>query len=48
MYLWYIVYLTERDMELAKKYDMKVSHNTASNMYLSSGVAPVPEMLKKE
>lgn len=41
------VYLTEEDMELAKKYDMKVSHNTASNMYLSSGVAPVPEMLKK-
>ncbi len=34
-------------MELTKKYDMKVSHNTASNMYLSSGVAPVPEMLKK-
>ncbi|HBF5309042.1 TPA: amidohydrolase [Clostridioides difficile] len=41
------VYLTEKDMELTKKYDMKVSHNTASNMYLSSGVAPVPEMLKK-
>lgn len=41
------VYLTEEDMELTKKYDMKVSHNTASNMYLSSGVAPVPEMLKK-
>jgi 5-methylthioadenosine/S-adenosylhomocysteine deaminase len=41
------VYLTEEDMEFAKKYDMKVSHNTASNMYLSSGVAPVPEMLKK-
>ncbi|WMM25036.1 amidohydrolase [Tissierella sp. MB52-C2] len=41
------VYLTEEDMELTKKYDMKVSHNTASNMYLSSGVAPVPQMLKK-
>lgn len=41
------VYLTEEDMELTKKYDMKISHNTASNMYLSSGVAPVPEMLKK-
>lgn len=41
------VYLTEEDMELTKKYDMKVSHNTASNMYLSSGVAPVPEMLEK-
>ncbi len=41
------VYLTEEDMELTKKYDMKVSHNTASNMYLSSGVAPIPEMLRK-
>lgn len=40
-------YLTEEDMELTKKYDMKVSHNVASNMYLSSGVAPIPEMLKK-
>lgn len=40
-------YLTERDMEMAKKYDMKVSHNVCSNMYLSSGVAPVPEMLRK-
>lgn len=41
------VYLTEEDMEMTKKYDMKISHNTASNMYLSSGVAPIPEMLKK-
>ena len=39
-------HLTERDMEMAKKYDMKVSHNVCSNMYLSSGVAPVPEMLR--
>lgn len=41
------VYLTEEDMEMTKKYDMKISHNTASNMYLSSGVAPIPEMLEK-
>ena len=41
------VYLTEEDMELTKKYDMKVSHNTASNMYLSSGVAPVPSNVKE-
>lgn len=41
------VYLTDKDMEMFKKYDIKVSHNTASNMYLSSGVAPVPKMLKK-
>lgn len=40
-------YLTARDMEMAKKYDMKISHNVCSNMYLSSGVAPVPELLQK-
>lgn len=39
-------YLTGRDMEMAKKYDMKVSHNVCSNMYLSSGVAPIPELLR--
>ncbi len=39
------VYLTERDMRMAQYYDMKVSHNTVSNMYLSSGVAPIPRML---
>lgn len=39
-------YLTDRDIMVAKKHDLKVSHNTASNMYLSSGVAPVPDMLK--
>ncbi|MEG0228509.1 MAG: amidohydrolase family protein, partial [Lachnospiraceae bacterium] len=38
-------YLTEKDMEMAKKHDIKVSHNVCSNMYLSSGVAPIPELL---
>ena len=31
---------------MAKKYDMKVSHNVCSNQYLSSGVADVPKMLR--
>lgn len=39
------VYLTERDIRMARYYDMKVSHNPVSNMYLSSGVAPVPRMI---
>lgn len=39
-------YLTERDMKMAQQYDMKISHNVCSNMYLSSGVAPIPELLK--
>ncbi len=38
-------YLTERDIQMAKEYDMKISHNVCSNMYLSSGVAPIPELL---
>lgn len=41
------VYLTESDMDKAAHYDIKVSHNPVSNMYLASGVAPVPEMLKR-
>ena len=41
------VYLTEEDMKLTKKYDMKVSHNTASNMYLSSGGCPSTRDAKK-
>jgi 5-methylthioadenosine/S-adenosylhomocysteine deaminase len=41
------VYLTERDMRMARHHDMKVSHNTISNMYLSSGVAPVPAMIER-
>lgn len=40
------VYLTKYDMEKAGVYGMKVSHNPVSNMYLASGVAPIPEMLK--
>ena len=39
-------YLTDRDIAMAKKYDMKVSHNVCSNQYLSSGVADVPKMLR--
>lgn len=41
------VYLTPEDIDKAAYYNMSVSHNTASNMYLSSGVAPVPTMLEK-
>lgn len=40
------VCVDDEDIEMLKKYDIKVSHNVASNMYLASGVAPIPEMLK--
>ncbi len=39
-------YLTDRDIAMAKAHDMKISHNVCSNMYLSSGVAPIPKFLR--
>ncbi|QGP91229.1 Atrazine chlorohydrolase [Neomoorella glycerini] len=39
------VYLTPREIRMARDYDARVSHNPVSNMYLSSGVAPIPLML---
>ena len=41
------VQMTESDIELFSKYDVKVSHNPVSNMILASGVAPVPQFLEK-
>ena len=40
------VYLTDRDIRMAKEHDLKVSHNPVSNMYLSSGVARIPKMIE--
>ncbi|MFT7220071.1 MAG: 5-methylthioadenosine/S-adenosylhomocysteine deaminase [Candidatus Azotimanducaceae bacterium] len=33
------------DIEILKQSDTKVSHNPCSNLYLGSGIAPIPEML---
>lgn len=41
------VHLSEKEIEIIKKYDVKISHNPASNMKLASGVSPVDTMLKK-
>jgi len=41
------VNMTPEDFSLFQQYDIKVSHNPVSNMILASGVAPVPEMLKR-
>jgi 5-methylthioadenosine/S-adenosylhomocysteine deaminase len=41
------VAVTEEDIEMIKKYDIKVSHNVISNMFLASGIAPIPEMMQK-
>ncbi|MEW5818313.1 MAG: amidohydrolase [Spirochaetota bacterium] len=40
------VYLTEKDMKTAGTHGLKISHNPVSNMYLASGIAPVPEMIE--
>jgi 5-methylthioadenosine/S-adenosylhomocysteine deaminase len=34
------------DIALLRRHETKVSHNPCSNMYLASGLAPIPEMLK--
>jgi 5-methylthioadenosine/S-adenosylhomocysteine deaminase len=41
------VVLTAEDINLLHQYDVKVAHNPESNMKLASGIAPIPELLKK-
>lgn len=36
---------SDRDIRQMKAFDVKVAHNPCSNMYLASGVAPIPQML---
>lgn len=35
-----------RDIRLLRRHDVKVAHQAASNGYLASGTAPIPEMLQ--
>lgn len=41
------VHLTDDDIDLLKEKNVKVAHNPESNMKLASGMAPVPDLLKK-
>jgi len=41
------VALTDKDMAIMKRKDVKVSHNPISNLKLASGISPVPKMLRK-
>lgn len=41
------VHLDDKDIEIIKKYNIRVAHNPGSNMKLASGVAPVPRLLKE-
>jgi len=44
--LVHCVHLTPEEIRRAAELDVKISHNAVSNMYLASGVAPVPDMLR--
>ena len=39
------VWLNDRDIRLLKTNDVKVAHNPSTNMFLASGVAPIPKMI---
>ena len=41
------VWLDQNEIDLIKKYDVKVSHNPCSNMKLASGASPIGELLKQ-
>jgi len=41
------VVLTDDDIDLLKRFDVKVAHNPESNMKLASGVAPIPKLLEE-
>src|SRR5438094_1148759 len=43
----HVVWPSEEELGLLKKLGVGIVHNPQSNMKLASGVAPVPEMLKK-
>lgn len=40
------VWLSDEDIALMKKYNVRAAHNPGSNMKLASGVAPIPKLLK--
>ena len=41
------VWLTEEEMDLLARRGVRVAHNPESNMKLASGVAPIPDLLKR-
>ncbi|HEC49542.1 MAG TPA: hypothetical protein ENI40_00065, partial [Candidatus Desulfofervidus auxilii] len=42
------VWLTDLDIELIKKHQVKVVHNPESNLKLASGIAPIPTLLSQD
>jgi 5-methylthioadenosine/S-adenosylhomocysteine deaminase len=41
------VHLTDEELDMMAKYDVKVSHNPISNLKLGSGIARVPDMMER-
>ena len=41
------VHLNDEDIDIIKKYHIRVAHNPGSNMKLASGIAPVPKLFKE-
>ena len=41
------VHLSDEEIEIIKKHDIRVAHNPGSNMKLASGIAPVMKLLKE-
>jgi len=41
------VWLNDRELDVMKKYEVKVSYNPESNMKLGSGIAPIVKMLRR-
>ncbi len=42
------VWLSDEEIEIIKKHDVKVSHNPCSNMKLASGISPVSKLLEND
>ena len=42
------VWLSDREIEIIKEKDVKISHNPCSNMKLASGIAPVSKLLEND
>ncbi|GAB7387561.1 amidohydrolase [Bacillaceae bacterium] len=41
------VHLTDEEIEILARYDVKVSHNPGSNLKLASGIARVPQLMRR-
>jgi 5-methylthioadenosine/S-adenosylhomocysteine deaminase len=42
------VWLSDEEIEIIKKHDVKVSHNPCSNMKLASGISPVSKLIEND